>query len=120
MKTLPKIASVIFCLCSVTLVLHADAIPVLEGALDLAAANVPGGGRTNQAHFGSRVALAGSISAARSLIFFDPQTSGGLLMTVAPEAAAGLVAGLAASGENAHVIGRVEAPDPAGTLVRFV
>ena len=33
-------------------------VPVLEGALDLLAANTPGGARTNQEHFGVAVDLA--------------------------------------------------------------
>ena len=104
----------------VTLVFEADGIPVLEGALELAAGNLPGGGRTNQAHFGPRVTLAASVPAARQLVVFDPQTSGGLLMTVAPASAARLLDALAASGLEARAIGRVEARDPAGMLVRLV
>ena len=39
----------------VTLVFETPSLPLLEGALGLAAANTPGGGRTNQQHFGPRV-----------------------------------------------------------------
>jgi selenide,water dikinase len=38
---------------------------------------------------------------------FDPQTSGGLLASIAPEAAPAAVAALESRGVEAHAIGRV-------------
>jgi selenide,water dikinase len=102
------------------LVLQASALPVLEGALSLAARNLPGGAKTNQGHFGARVTCSDAVIEPLRLVVFDPQTSGGLLMTVLPEAGADVVARLAAVGVDARMIGRVEARDPAGALVRFV
>lgn len=65
-----------------TLEIRAGAIPLLAGALDLVEANVPGGGRTNAAHFGPRVSYAADIDPRRVQLMHDPQTSGGLLVAV--------------------------------------
>ena len=102
----------------VTLVFETGSLPLLEGALGLAAANTPGGGRTNESHFGLRVAIAASVTDAMRLVIFDPQTSGGLLVAVDPSATAHVVGRLHDVGVPARVIGRVEAADPAGALVR--
>ena len=42
----------------VTLMFRTDALPLLEGALELSAANLPGGGRTNETHFLPRTSVA--------------------------------------------------------------
>jgi selenide,water dikinase len=102
----------------VTLSINADAVPLLGGAIELADGNVPGGGRTNLAHFGGRVTFASMIRPAQQLAFFDPQTSGGLLIAVRPDVAADLERRLREAGSPARAIGRVEHADPAGTLVR--
>lgn len=93
----------------VTLNIEAAAVPTLPGALELAAKNLPGGGRTNEDHFGTRVRFDGSVAADRRLVLFDPQTSGGLLVAVEPGVAAELLAALRAGGDEASsMIGAVE------------
>ena len=42
----------------VTLEIDAARVPLLPGALDLASANIPGGGRTNAEHFGPDVGVS--------------------------------------------------------------
>jgi selenide,water dikinase len=105
---------------SVTLVFETPSLPLLEGALGLAAANTPGGGRTNRDHFGPRVAVESSVIEAMQLVVFDPQTSGGLLVAVDPSATAHVVGRLQDAGVPACVVGRVEAraPDGGEPLVR--
>jgi selenide,water dikinase len=93
----------------VTLVFETPSLPLLEGALGLAAANTPGGGRTNQKHFGPRVTIEPSVTDAMQLVVFDPQTSGGLLIAVDPSATAHVVGRLQDAGVPACVVGRVEA-----------
>jgi selenide, water dikinase len=103
----------------VTLVLDTAALPMLEGAIGLALENVPGGGRTNETYFGGRTELGGSVSEPVRRVVFDPQTSGGLLLTV-DSAATGHVLGRLAEAEvSAAAIGRVERLEPGGPLVRF-
>jgi selenide, water dikinase len=103
----------------VTLAIDAAALPLLEGAIALAPGNTPGGNKTNDAHFGSRVSVAASVPAAIRLIAFDPQTSGGLLLAIDATAAAHALGKLAEAGVQATVVGRVEPPDAAGTRLRL-
>jgi selenide,water dikinase len=97
------------------LVIDADTVPLIDGARDLVKGNIPGGGRTNRQHFGARVRLMPSVATEISDLFFDPQTSGGLLVAVADEALADAQAALAAGGVRAAVIGHVE--EPADVLI---
>jgi selenide,water dikinase len=50
-------------------------------------------------------------------LLFDPQTSGGLLLGIAPERVDGLLAALRAAGEEAAVIGVVTSPRADGALL---
>lgn len=102
----------------VTLVFDASALPMLPGAESLAAGNLPGGGRSNEAHFGPGVSVAAGLSRERVLVAFDPQTSGGLLISVQPAHLEALRTHLEAGGAGAAVVGRVEPREP-GVLVRL-
>src|SRR5690606_18517797 len=66
----------------VTIRIDAAALPVLDGAEALAEANLPGGGRSNEAHFGQSIRVGETVSRVRRLLAFDPQTSGGLLIAI--------------------------------------
>ena len=66
----------------VTLEIDASAIPVIEGVASLVQGNIPGGGRTNAAHFGPDVRLAAEVDPGLVDLFHDPQTSGGLFVSV--------------------------------------
>lgn len=102
-----------------TIVIEAASLPVLAGAEALATANLPGGGRSNEAHFGGRVRVAAGLSRERVLLAFDPQTSGGLLIAVQPSHVERLRGLLAAAGAGASVVGAVEAAVP-GVDVRLI
>jgi selenide,water dikinase len=70
--------------------LEAGALPALPGALELAAEGVrTGGDRRNRAFVGDAFAADGA-SDAQVALAFDPQTSGGLLVAIAPGALDGL------------------------------
>jgi selenide,water dikinase len=103
---------------SVTLAFDAASLPVLDGALDLAIGNLPGGGRTNEEHFGSGVSVGPGIEEPLWRVAFDPQTSGGLLLAVSPEAEPALLDGLRRAGIEPARVGVVEAPQ-AGVRVRL-
>lgn len=102
----------------VTLAIDVDAVPLLEGALDLVDRNTPGGGRTNLQHFGSGVSSDPTLDARRVQLLYDPQTSGGLLAAVAPAVSAVALRALAESGVAAHVIGTVEPGGPVAVRLR--
>ncbi len=90
----------------VSIEFESQAIPLIPGALALASKNVPAGGRTNRDYFAERVRSA-SIEPDRLTLLYDPQTSGGLLISVAPDALARLVDQLRLAGVRAARIGRV-------------
>ena len=96
----------------VVVTIDVAAVPVLEGALDLVEKNLPGGGRTNQEHFGGGVETAAGLDPRRVQLLHDPQTSGGLLVAIAPEAVAGALGAMTRAGVRAHRVGTIEAPKP--------
>jgi selenide,water dikinase len=93
----------------VVVAIDVDAVPVLEGALDLLERNTPGGGRTNQEHFSSGVEAASGLDPRRVQMLYDPQTSGGLLVAVAHEAVPAALAVLSRAGVTAHRVGVIQA-----------
>ena len=95
-----------------TLRIDAAAVPLLPGALDLVPGNIPGGGRTNRQHFSSAIELSAALDTFLVDLLFDPQTSGGLLVMVAPGAAIAAADALKASGCLAARIGEVLPPSP--------
>jgi selenide,water dikinase len=87
------------------LTLDMAAVPVLEGALETLAAGIaPGATRRNLDHFGTRVTWAPAITEIDRLLLGDPQTSGGLLLAVAPERVEALVNALEAAGSLASAV----------------
>jgi selenide,water dikinase len=104
----------------VTLVIEVNAVPLIEGAASLAAANTPGGGRTNAEYFGPRVMFTSQLPEALRLIVFDPQTSGGLLVAIDPAARPSFLAQLADHGVDGRVVGRVEPQRADGILVQLI
>jgi selenide,water dikinase len=97
-----------------TLEIDASALPVLPGALELAARFQPGGLAFNRREFEPLVEYAGRPAAALDALLYDPQTSGGLLLLVpAPEAEA-----VVAEVEGARVVGRARPAGPKPLIVQ--
>ena len=92
----------------VTLRIVADRVPTFAGVLELASANRSGGLGSNQEHFAPGVTLAPGVSADLEGLLYDPQTSGGLLVTVATSAGDALEAAFRAAAVPAYRIGTVE------------
>jgi selenide,water dikinase len=84
----------------------ADAVPVLDAAWDFVRQDVvPGGTRRNLAAVEPFVDWSERMTDHQRLVLADAQTSGGLLMAVAPEAAATLLSDLQARGVRGAQIG---------------
>ncbi|WP_158809321.1 selenide, water dikinase SelD [Beijerinckia sp. L45] len=96
----------------------AEAVPILPGAAALAEAGYTTGAATrNWASYGAAVNLPAAMPTWRSGLLCDPQTSGGLLIAVAPDAAETVLASVRAAGfEQAAVIGTMAAGAPGITV----
>ena len=97
----------------------AHAVPLLPHARDMAARGaVPGGTQRNVTSLADSVSFAVGVDETARVLLSDAQTSGGLLIAVAPDRVAGLVAGLERAGSPAAaVIGRVVAGPPGRVAV---
>ena len=92
----------------VTFEIEAGAVPQIHGALELAAAGLlTSGDKSNRRYVGDDVKLSESLSPALASLLFDPQTAGGLLISVAAESAPELLARLRETYPDAAQIGRV-------------
>lgn len=90
------------------LVFAVDRLEWLPGVHDyLAQDTVPGGLWRNADYFGQWLDWDQDIAENDRTLLYDPQTSGGLLMAVAPEQASGLLSALIEAGEPARIIGEV-------------
>jgi len=86
----------------------ADALPFLPGAHDYAAKWVfPGGAYNNERFYQPRVSFADGIPDETRLLLYDPETSGGLLISVAPDRLPALETELRKSGQAYWVVGEV-------------
>jgi selenide,water dikinase len=71
---------------SVGLRLTYNRIPFLAGARQYAEAGAfPGGAFDNKAYFAEHVSFSAHVDELSQMLLFDPQTSGGLLLSVPPE-----------------------------------
>lgn len=88
-------------------------VGLLAGVMGLAeGGHLPGGARRNLEFLESWVAFDPSLPAAVRAVLADPQTSGGLLIAVAPGGVDALAAALAGVGAKAHQIGSLVAGAP--------
>ena len=93
---------------NVALRLRASSVPVLEGALDcVRAGHIPGGLKANRDFAECVVGYESSIPDDLKTLLFDPQTAGGLLISVARESSAELMRALNSAGIAAADIGEV-------------
>jgi selenide,water dikinase len=93
-----------------TLQIQFGALRWYPGALDYGAADIfPGGMQRNREYFSQWVQMDAALPLWQQKLLFDPQTSGGLLMAVAADDSAALLAELLNAGEAAAHIGQVVA-----------
>ena len=100
----------------VALALDAQRVPLFEGLLDLIAREaVPGGTRDNLTDHATFTQYAAGVGEAHRIALSDAQTSGGLLIAIAAEGAARVLAELEDLG-TATIVGEV-LDGPSGTIV---
>ena len=92
----------------VTIELDSRTVPLLEGALELAAQGMlTSGDKTNREYIGQDIEVGDSIGKETRSLLFDPQTAGGMLISIHPDRATDLMARLRENYSQAQVIGRV-------------
>jgi selenide,water dikinase len=97
-------------------VIDAAAVPVIPGVRELLAAGMVAGGTTRNHAFVAPDVDFGSLRESEQFLLADAQTSGGLLLAVAPSKTAALLEGLERRGTlAAAAIGHVAA-EPAGHI----
>ena len=103
----------------VSLEFTAAKVPLLPGALEcVRAGHIPGGLKANREFAECVVEYSGQIDEARKALLYDPQTAGGLLISVAAADAARLEGSLQDNKVLAIEIGRVLAKGPKPIIVR--
>ncbi|HEX6717005.1 MAG TPA: AIR synthase-related protein, partial [Pyrinomonadaceae bacterium] len=96
------------CASKVTIKIHANAVPLLEGALELASEGMlTSGDKTNREYIGADVEIVPSIDQNVVKLLFDPQTAGGMLIAIAADKADDLLTTLSKNYSHARIIGRV-------------
>jgi selenide, water dikinase len=96
----------------VTIEIDSKALPIIEGVLDIAAQNRSGGMSTNKDHFlrGIEFSTSGrDLDEVHRDVLFDPQTSGGLLISVSADAAQTVASNLEKAGIHPYFVGTVKA-----------
>jgi selenide,water dikinase len=94
----------------VTLVIDMAHVPMFQGVVALAGQNQSGGMLSNQEHYGPGVDSAPTIDAEPLSLLYDPQTSGGLLIAVAADAADRVAVAMASAGVRAFRVGGAVTP----------
>ena len=94
----------------VTIEIDVNALPIIPGVLEIASQNKSGGMQTNKDHFLPQVEFRREIPDDLRDLIFDPQTSGGLLISVSAESADGVLADLKKVGISAVFVGIVRPP----------
>ena len=105
----------------VNLIIYANKLPVLEGALHAVENNfLTRGDKSNREYTKEFYAVKGNINKTIEHLIFDPQTSGGLLISVPEENAESLLKEIKNNGdEKAGIIGFVDISNeyPKGTII---
>jgi selenide, water dikinase len=91
----------------VTILIEPGAVPVLDGALQLAATGMlTSGDKTNREYIGADIEIDEGVDKNLVKLLFDPQTAGGMLIAVSPDRAEDLLERLRENYFGARIIGR--------------
>jgi selenide,water dikinase len=93
---------------NVTIEIETARVPLIPGALELATQGLlTSGDKSNRLYVGEDIEVSGDVSAPLLSLCFDPQTAGGLLISIDPASADTLLARLREIYPDAARIGRV-------------
>jgi selenide,water dikinase len=96
------------CASEVTIEIDSTRVPLINGALELAAAgSLTGADKTNREYVGQDISMAEGIDPSLVKLLYDPQTAGGLLLAISGSKADGLLGELRKNYPWAEIIGRV-------------
>jgi selenide,water dikinase len=96
------------CASNVTIEIDSSRVPLINGALELAAAGLlTSGDKTNRDYVSEDVSIVSEVDPNLIRLFYDPQTAGGLLLAIAEERANDLLSELRRNYPQAEIIGRV-------------
>jgi selenide,water dikinase len=106
------------CASKVTIEIDASAVPLLEGALELASQGMlTSGDKTNREYVGANIEIAETVDPNMIKLLFDPQTAGGMLIAIPEDKAGALLTALSKNYTYARVIGRVIPRSPHSVVV---
>ena len=109
------------CASKVTIEIDAGAVPLLEGALAMATAGMlTSADKTNREYVGADAVIDGSVDENVVRLLFDPQTAGGMLISIPQDDAESLLGRLRDNYPNARIIGRVHPRGPHSIIVSSV
>jgi selenide,water dikinase len=92
----------------VTIEIDSANLPILKGALELAAQGLlTSGNKTNREYVGEDIEIHESVNENLRRVLFDPQTAGGLLIAIAEDRAEAMLERLREHYKAAAIIGRV-------------
>jgi selenide,water dikinase len=87
---------------------YTEKVPLLDGALEHArAGHKPGGLNANRKFLDPRISISDKCDPDKLDLLFDPQTSGGLLLSLPAEHATTYIKEMKAAGEDATLIGEI-------------
>jgi selenide,water dikinase len=107
------------CASKVTIEIDAPAVPLLDGALELASQGMlTSGDKTNREYVGSDVRIDPSVDESLLKLLFDPQTAGGMLIAISEDKAEALLTSLKSNYRHARTIGRVHPKASSSIIVK--
>ncbi|MBO0798212.1 MAG: selenide, water dikinase SelD [Blastocatellia bacterium] len=93
-------------------------VPLIDGAVELAKMGmITGGDKSNREYLGGDIEIADSVGKEMQNLLFDPQTAGGLLISIPADRAEALLAILLRKYPQAAIIGRAIERDRHSILV---
>ena len=104
---------------NVTIEIDSAKVPQIPGALELAAQGLlTSGDKTNRLYVSDDIEIGGEMDENLLRLFYDPQTAGGMLISISRERANDLLARLHKTYPQASVIGRVTVRGSHSIVVR--